>query len=68
MGLLDRGGYCQREGTVLGVHLGHTIPMGTLLHSCVEVREPIELLFEVVSEVGGWMGVLHWGPRASRGR
>jgi len=26
--------------------------MGTLLHSCVEVREPIELSFGVVSGVG----------------
>jgi len=33
--------------------------MGTLLHSCAEVREPIELSFGVVSGVGGWMGELN---------
>jgi len=32
--------------------------MGTLLHSYVEVREPIELSFGVVSGVGRGMGVL----------
>jgi len=32
--------------------------MGTLLHSCVEVRESIELSFEVVSVVVPGIGVL----------
>jgi len=32
--------------------------MGTLLHSCVEVREPIKLSFGAVSGVSGGMGVL----------
>jgi len=42
--------------------------MGTLLHSCVEVREPIELWFEVMSVVGGGMGVLNDGRHAAKGR
>jgi len=37
-----------------------------LLHSCVKVREPIELSFGVVSGVG--IGVLDWGRHAARGR
>jgi len=32
--------------------------MGILLYSCVEVREPIELFFGVVSGFGQMMGVL----------
>jgi len=32
--------------------------VGTLLHGCVEVREPNELSFGVVSGLGGGMGVL----------
>ena len=42
--------------------------MGTLLHSCVEMREPIELSFGVVSGVGPGIDVLDGGQRASRGR
>jgi len=38
--------------------------MGSLLHSCVEVCEPIKLSFWVVSGVGGGMGVLDKGPGA----
>jgi len=33
--------------------------MGTLLHSCAEVREPIELSFSVVSGVGPGIDVLY---------
>jgi len=32
--------------------------MGTLLHSCVEVHEPIKQLFGVVSGIGRGIGVL----------
>ena len=42
--------------------------METLLHSCIEVRELIELSFGVVS---GWVpgvDILNEGPRDSRGR
>ena len=46
--------------------------MGTLLHSCVEVCEPIELSLRVVSVVGRGVGVLNrlqmpqgeWGFRS----
>jgi len=38
--------------------------MGTFLRSCVKVREPMELSFEVVSGVGRGMGGLEGGPRA----
>jgi len=41
--------------------------MGTLLHSCVEVCEPIELSFGVASVVGPGIGVLDGGPRVARG-
>jgi len=40
--------------------------MGNLLHNCVKVHKPIELLFGVVSEVSGGMGVSDGGPHASR--
>jgi len=40
--------------------------MGTLLHSCVEVREPIELSFGAVSGVTLDIDVLDGGPCASR--
>jgi len=39
--------------------------MGTFLHNCVKVHEPIELSFEV-SGVGRGMGVLDGGPHAVR--
>jgi len=42
--------------------------MGHLLHSCVEVRLPIELLFGVVSGVGPGIDVQNGGPHASMGR
>jgi len=42
--------------------------MGTVLHSCVKVRELIELSFGVVSGVRHGTGILDGGPRASRGR
>ena len=44
--------------------------MGPLLHSCVEMREPIELSFGVVSRVGlgPGIGVRNRGPRGSRGK
>jgi len=46
MGVLHRGGYRRREGTVLGVNLGRPVVTNEpLLHSCVEVREPIEPSF-----------------------
>ena len=40
----------------------------TLLLSCVEVREPIELPFRVVSGVGPGINVWNGSPRASRRR
>jgi len=42
--------------------------MGPLLRSCVEVREPIELSFGLVSGVTLGIDVLDGGPHASRGR
>jgi len=36
--------------------------MGNLLRSCAEVREPIELLFGLVSGFGPGIGVLDGGP------
>jgi len=42
--------------------------MGTFLHSCVEVREPIELSSVVVSGVDTSIGVLDGGQRAASGR
>jgi len=42
--------------------------MGTLLHSCVEVRKLIKLSFGVVIVVGLGIGVLDKGRRAARGR
>jgi len=42
--------------------------MGTLLHSCVTVYEPIELLFVVVSVVGPGIGVFDGGRCAASGR
>jgi len=49
----------EEEGTVLGVNLGNPIvTKGILLHSCVEVHEPIELSFGMVSGVNGEMHVL----------
>jgi len=41
--------------------------MGPLLHSCAEMREPIELSFGVVSGVPG-IHVLDGGPPASMGK
>jgi len=38
--------------------------MVTLLHSCVEVHEPIELSFGVVSVISEGMGVLVGGLNA----
>jgi len=40
--------------------------MGTLLHSCAEVRELIELSFMVISGVGPDIGVLDGGRCAAR--
>jgi len=42
--------------------------MGTLLCSCVEVHEPIELSFGIVSGVSRVIDVLDGVPHASRGR
>ena len=42
--------------------------MGPLLHSCVEVRELIELSFGVVSGVGPGIDVWNGCPRVSRER
>ena len=42
--------------------------MGTLLHSCVEVHEKIELSFGLLSGVGGEMGVLDGGSHAPTGK
>ena len=41
--------------------------MATLLHSCVEVHELIELSFGVVSVVSPGIGVLDGGRHAARG-
>jgi len=47
------------EETVLGVNVGHPIVTnGPLLHSCVEVREPIELSFGLVN---GWAQAFMYG-------
>jgi len=53
---------------VLGVNVGHPIVTngGPLLHSCVKVREPIELSFGVVSGVSPVIDVQNGGPRVSR--
>jgi len=58
MGVLDAGGDFQRSSS-LGVNLGHT---------CVKVREPIMLSFEVVSRVVRGMGALDGRPRARKER
>jgi len=42
--------------------------MGTLLHTCVEVHESIELSFGVVSVVSPGIGVLDGSRHAARGR
>jgi len=42
--------------------------MGTLLHICAEVHEPIELSFGLVSGVGLGIRVLDGRPRAPRER
>jgi len=42
------------------------LDLGTWLHSCTKVREPMELSFEVVNGVGHITGVLK-GPRAPKG-
>jgi len=42
--------------------------METLLHTCAKVREPIQLLFGVVSGVSLGILVLGGGPGAPRGR
>jgi len=72
MGVLDGGCYRWREGAVLRVNLGRPIvangPMGTLLRSCAELCEPIELLFGMVSGVTQGIHVLDGGLCASRGR
>jgi len=53
MGVLDGAGYRRRGKGSFGVNLGRPIVNnGTLLHSCAEVREPIELSFGVVSGLG----------------
>ena len=58
IGVLDGVVIIRAEGAVLGVNVGRPIvTSGPLLHSCVEMREPIELLFGVVSWVGPGIGV-----------
>jgi len=49
-----------KERTIFRVNVGRTTvkPMGTLMRSCVEVRELIKLSSDVVSGVGRGMGVL----------
>jgi len=42
--------------------------MEILFHTCVEVRQPMELLFGVVSRVGPVIGVLAGGRSAASGR
>jgi len=57
-GCIRWGGDCRGGRAVLGVNLVRPIVTnGTLLHSCVEVRERIELSFGVVSGISGGMGV-----------
>jgi len=66
IGVLDGVVIIRAEGAVLGVNVGRPIvTSGPLLHSCVEVHEPIELSFGMVSGVGPG---IDRGPRASRGR
>jgi len=47
---------------------GPIVANGDLLHSCVEVHEPIELSFGVVSVVSPGIGVFDEGRRVARGR
>jgi len=42
--------------------------MGTLLHSCAEVRATIELSLGEMSGVGHGIGVVDGGPRAPSGK
>jgi len=59
MGVLHGVVIVEGKEAVLGVNLGHPIvTSGTLLHSCVEVREPIELSFGVMSGVSLCIRVL----------
>ena len=60
MGVLKGSGDQRREGAVFGVR--------NLLHSCAVVREPIELLFGVMTEVGRSTGGLEGNPCAPRER
>ena len=59
----------ERKGAGLGVNLGHPIvTMGSLLRSCAEVREPIELSFRVMSGIGSGIHLLDVGECVLRGR
>jgi len=59
----------QKGRAVLGVNLGRPIVTnGDLLCSYVEVGEPIELSFGVVSGVSPGIGVLDGGPHDQSGR
>ena len=63
------GGDRRRGRGHLGVNLGCPIVAnGDLMRSCVEVREPIELSFGVVSGHCPGIDVLDCGLRASSGR
>jgi len=65
MGVLFGGGDCRGS---FGVNFGHPIVTNeTLLYSYAKVREPIEMLFEVVSRVGWGIRVLDGGPRGRGG-
>ena len=69
IGVLDGGGDRRRGMGCFGVNLGHPIvPVGILMHRCVQVREPIMLSFGVVSGVVPGTDVRHGGPRGSRER
>jgi len=57
----------EREGTVLGMNLGHpTVTNEDIVVYCTEVHESIELSFGVVSGVSRGMGVLDGCPSVPR--
>jgi len=52
----------KRKGQFLGVNVWHPIvTIVNLMHSCADLREPIELLLRVVSGVGRGMAVIGEG-------
>ena len=70
IGVLDRGGYHRRGRGCLEGEYGasNCNQFWFLLYSCVEVSEPIELSFGVVSGMGPGIDVQNGGPRGSMGK